>query len=1103
MSEPTPLEAIFFAALQKAPAERVKYLDQACGGDADLHRRVDRMLAAQHEAASFLESPPVAVLDDPLATIAPSVREQPGTEIGPYKLLQQIGEGGMGVVWMAEQHEPVRRKVALKIIKPGMDTREVIARFEAERQALSLMDHPNIAKVLDAGSTSSGHPYFVMELVKGQPITRYCDDNHLTPRQRLELLLPVCQAIQHAHQKGIIHRDIKPSNILIAEYDQKAVPKVIDFGVAKATAAPLTEKTMFTGFGQLVGTIEYMSPEQAKVNQLDIDTRSDIYSLGVLLYELLTGGTPFDRQRLRSAAWDEMLRIIREEEPQKPSTRLSSADTLPSVAASRGSEPARLSRTVRGELDWIVMKALEKDRNRRYETANGFARDIERYLNDEPVQACPPSVGYRFRKFARRNKGSLAAAGLVLFFIILLGGGVGWALRDRAAREDQVAQERTARQAKVTGQLEQILDEVARLEQAEKWSEALMSVRRAEPLLATDEAAPDVQQRVRQALADLDLVQRLEEIRMRSGTAWRDEGLRQVSSVRTDAEYAAALRTAGIDIDALPLEQAVDRISSHPAIAAALLPALDDWVAVRSVGKDESATRRLIDVLQRADTDPWRRRMRDVVARKDWQALRKLTTSEDLDRQPAATLTFLHAANQAGESVYPEPQFVLRRAQWKYPGDFWINHRLGVNLMWTRNPDQIREGIGYLRAAVAVRPRSPSAMMNLGNGYDFLRQHDQAVACDRKALELAPGDWAVLSNLGLHLSRKGAYDEAIEVLEQSVALGSNRHAETFAELSMIYSSRPEVDRRNARRATELAATAVEIEPNFSNNFVALGIARYRQGQWQEARAALDKSLLQTSVVSTEGAFRWEEAIDWFFLAMCYRELKQDEEARECYATGAAWMEENQPSSAQLARFRTEAEELLGMKTDSAATSQGEDESSKETTRTSDRLDAAKGRAAYFARQEAEAVKEFSQAIELAPERWETWNARAWFYFKRQRWEKAAADFSQAIGLAPDVHTNWWHRGHSYLQLSQWDKAAADFGSVVERWPKGADGWYLRAFAYAQSNQPDKAISDLRQAVGNGFRNAKQLKNDPRFEPLRSRYDFQKLIAELEEKRSEP
>jgi WD40 repeat protein/serine/threonine protein kinase/tetratricopeptide (TPR) repeat protein len=404
---------LFASALEiVAPAERSAYLDRACGGDDAMRARVEALLRAHERAGSFLQAPHIAgseTLD------APKPLEGRGTAIGPYKLLQTIGEGGMGTVYMAEQTTPVRRLVALKVIKAGMDTRQVLARFGAERQALALMDHPNIARVLDAGATETGRPYFVMELVKGVPITRFCDDRRLTLRERLELFVPVCQAVQHAHQKGIIHRDLKPSNVLIAQYELGApgVPKVIDFGVAKATGPRLTDQTLYTEFGSIVGTLEYMSPEQAELNQLDVDTRSDVYSLGAILYELLTGSTPMGRERLRAGAFVEMLRIIREEECPRPSMRLSTTEELPTIAACRQVEPRKLSGLVRGELDWIVMKALEKDRNRRYETANNFAQDIQRYLSDEPVQACPPSAWYRFRKFARRNRPALATASVV------------------------------------------------------------------------------------------------------------------------------------------------------------------------------------------------------------------------------------------------------------------------------------------------------------------------------------------------------------------------------------------------------------------------------------------------------------------------------------------------------------------------------------------------------------------------------------------------------------------------------------------------------------------------------------------------------------------
>jgi WD40 repeat protein/serine/threonine protein kinase len=414
---------IFLQALEReTPSERAAFLDGACGRDTELRAAVEALLA-HHRPDSFLEEPAVGAgqtvqLD---SVMAAPVTEQPGDRIGRYKLLQKIGEGGMGVVYMAEQEEPVRRRVALKIIKLGMDTKQVVARFEAERQALALMDHPNIAKVLDAGSTETGRPYFVMELVKGIKITGYCDQHNLPLRPRLELFTKVCQAIQHAHQKGIIHRDIKPSNILVTLHDGVPIPKVIDFGIAKATEQKLTEKTLFTQFEALIGTPSYMSPEQAEMSGLDIDTRTDIYALGVLLYQMLTGRTPFDGQQLLAAGLDEMRRTIREKEPARPSTRVSTmlAADLNEVAKHRQTEGAKLASSLRGDLDWIVMKCLEKDRTRRYETSIALAQDIGRHLNLEPVLARPPSQLYRFHKLVRRNKLAVAAVAAILATLVL------------------------------------------------------------------------------------------------------------------------------------------------------------------------------------------------------------------------------------------------------------------------------------------------------------------------------------------------------------------------------------------------------------------------------------------------------------------------------------------------------------------------------------------------------------------------------------------------------------------------------------------------------------------------------------------------------------
>jgi serine/threonine protein kinase len=470
-------------------AMRRAFLERACDGDAALRERMEALLEAAEEAEAFFAEGRSVVVETvaPLqrlarASLGPEaaglngVGEEPiGSRIGRYTLLEKIGEGGCGVVYMAEQEEPVRRRVALKIIKLGMETKSVIARFEAERQALAMMDHPNIARVFDAGATDRGPPYFIMELVRGVPVTKYCDQNRLDVRARLDLFIQVCHAIQHAHQKGIIHGDIKPSNIMVALHDGKPVPKVIDFGISKATEARLTDRQLFTAYAQLVGTPAYMSPEQAEMGGLDIDTRSDIYSLGVLVYELLTGRTPFDAKELVASGLDEMRKILREREPPRPSARLGNlaVDELRKVAACRQADAARLVPLVRGDLDWIAMKALEKDRARRYETANGLATDLQRHLDNEPVVARPPSWSYRFLKLVRRNRVVFVAGGAVAAALV---GGMSTStylfLKEREARQRAVAAEQQQVRLRHEAEVRERITQAALLVAQERFEEA-------------------------------------------------------------------------------------------------------------------------------------------------------------------------------------------------------------------------------------------------------------------------------------------------------------------------------------------------------------------------------------------------------------------------------------------------------------------------------------------------------------------------------------------------------------------------------------------------------------------------------------------------------
>jgi tetratricopeptide (TPR) repeat protein/tRNA A-37 threonylcarbamoyl transferase component Bud32 len=814
---------VFIAALQKGSAtERRAYLDAACGDDAELRRDVEALLDVHERAGSFLEHP----LADLSVTTDDPIQEKPGTVIGPYRLMmEQIGEGGMGLVFVAEQL-PVRRRVALKVIKPGMDTRQVVARFEAERQALALMDHPNIAKVYDGGTTDSGRPYFVMELVKGVSITEYCDQNQVPIRQRLELFASVCQAVQHAHQKGIIHRDLKPSNVLVMSHDGTPVVKVIDFGVAKAICQQLTDKTIYTQFTQMVGTPLYMSPEQAGQSGLDVDTRSDIYSLGVILYELLSGTTPFDKERLKEMGCDEMRRIICEEEPPKPSTRISTlGQAATTVFTQRQSEPKQLSRLFRGELDWIVMKALEKDRNRRYETANAFVLDVQRYLHDEPVLACPPSARYRFRKFARRNRGRLAAAavlGLALMAVIgATAGSIGW-----------VARNREARQARLNGQVEAILEDVVRLEQAQKWPEALAAVERAEAV-ASSEVGDALLRRLDEARRDLKFIAKLDNIRVER-SAFVQGKFDHAGAVW---HYAEAFRAYGVDVEALPAEETAAQLQGKPALAVAIAAALDDWVdARRKLGEEEPSWKPLVAAARRLDPDPLRDRLRAVWGQRrtpELQAeLRRLAESIDVKVQRPGTLIVLAQTLERVQLANAALR-IRQDGQSVYPADFWLNFYLGIRLY--KRKDYVGT-VRYCSAAVSLRPDSAPAHYNLGLALVMQGKPGEGVACYQKAIEVDPKYASAYVNLGNVLRGQGKVDAAIGEYRQAIEVDP-KYASAYVHLGNVLHDQGKVD-----AAIGEYRQAIEVDPKYVPAHNYLGNVLRGQGKVEEAIACYQKAI---------------------------------------------------------------------------------------------------------------------------------------------------------------------------------------------------------------------------------------------------------------------
>jgi serine/threonine protein kinase/Flp pilus assembly protein TadD len=952
-----------FAAAAAIPVEdeRGAFLDKECAGDLALRGQLDVLLRAHQRSGHLLDRPAVAAGDE--TEHRPANVELQGLVIaGRYKLLEQIAEGGMGAVWVAEQTEPVKRRVAVKLVKPGMDSNAVVARFEAERQALALMDHQNIAKVLDGGVTEGGRPFFAMELVKGMPLTEYCDARRLNVRERLDLFVQICSAVQHAHQKGIIHRDLKPSNILVTEHDGRPVPKVIDFGLAKALSAAtmLTERTLHTAFGTVVGTPLYMAPEQVAVNALDVDTRSDVYSLGVILYELLTGTTPLEKQRFKEAAWEEIRRLIREEDPPKPSARLSgSHDSLPSISAQRHTEPAALTKLVKGELDWIVMKALEKDRNRRYETANGFSMDVQRYLADEPVEACPPSSWYRFKKFVRRNKGSVAAAGVLGLAALIAVGAV-------AASIGWNARMRTEREAKAASHVASITDEVKRLEEEQKWPEALAAAKRAEAAVASGEVEDSIRRRVADMLKDLTFIDRLDQVRM-SAANWLDLSFDYFGA---DRGYAAAFREYGVDVEVLPVETSIARLQARPSAAIPLAAALDNWANIRWKSKGDVAGRtRLRSVANGIDSDPLRNRIRFITgcpAEEAAEELRRLARSINVRLEHPATLAIL-SEHLFRENQQESAVRLLLDAQRVHPGDFWLNIYLAYQLHLQKDDEG---AVRFYTAAVSLRPRSTAALNNLGLGLARRKKLDEANFYYRKAIELDPNQataYASLGNLLLHqnsldeavmafrkvielrpksasayhslgkalwlqkkpddafaayrksieldpnnprvhdshagaLSSVGKRQEAVEAYRKVIELDP-KNAHAHASLAGNLTAFPEEKFHNPVEAVALARKAIELDPGDTRLTRVLGDACYRAKDWNAAIAALERS----NETGSGGAR------EWLFLAMAHWRRGEKAKAREWLDRAIAWMDKQKSNAESLQRLRQEAKDLLEVK----------------------------------------------------------------------------------------------------------------------------------------------------------------------------------------------
>jgi serine/threonine protein kinase/tetratricopeptide (TPR) repeat protein len=1077
-------ESVFAAAVALAARDRAAYLDQACAGDPALRQRVEALLRAHEQRAHFL--------DQPAAPHQGTVDHVPdgvagALVAGRYKLLETIGEGGMGTVWMAEQREPVKRLVALKLIKPGMDSQAVLARFEAERQALALMDHPHIAKVLDGGTTDHGHPYFVMELVKGLPLTDYCDNRRLSVQERLQLFVHICAAVQHAHQKGIIHRDLKPSNILVTEHDGKPVPKVIDFGLAKALGAAtvLTERTLHTAYGTVVGTPLYMAPEQVGINALDVDTRTDIYALGAILYELLTGTTPLEKRRYREAAWDEVKRLIREEEPLRPSLRLSSSDALPSLAAQRQTEPAKLSRLVKGDLDWIVLKALEKDRNRRYETVNSLAMDVQRHLGGEPVLAAPPSVRYRLRKFLRKRRGPVSAAALVLLALMAGMAGTTWGLVEAVTQRDAA--------------------DAARAEEAVQRHNAEANAK-----TAAAAAEEEARQRHRADAHAKKANAAAEEERQ----ARDREAEQRKAAVAAQKRAMEALRATTDDV----IEQLLgSRPLLGPTEKAFLQKTLKRWQLFAAEQGDSPEARAI-----RAEG-----------------LFRVGTLRDKLGERKAALADFQEAIGLQAKLAAEFPAVAVYRQDLARSCNFLGNvlKNLGEH---AGAEEQYRQALGLRQqlvaefpAVAAYRQEMAGSHNNLGFLLEELGKRTEAEEHLRQALDVQEKLAAEFpdtpayrhqlagshNNLGNLLKNVGKFAEAWK--HYRVALGL--HEKLAADLPGVPDYRQELagSHHNLGNVLQLLEKSPEAEEHFrqalhlqeklaadfpavpayrqqlarthfvlGNLFQMLGKHAKAEEHHRQALGLLDELVLDFPGVP---AYRQELARSCNNLAILLQDLGRRAEAEEKYRRALTLREKLAAEFPDVSAYQVELSGSL-VNFGDLVRAGGNPADSLE----------------WFARAIAILAPVVKQEPELAIARQFLRNAhwvRAVTLVQLGRHEDAVKDWDQAVALSPAADQGSFKalRALSQVKAGQVAAAVAEVAELTKTSKWTAAQWYDFARVYALASARDKnkqeeyavrAVELLRRALQAGYNNVEQMQKDADLDPLRGRDDFKKLMEFL-------